>query len=74
MNDLRRMKFKVIHLKRMPIDIVGRRDDATVSFVIKHTSSSKNFNQKVEEARKIANIARTELIVVKDEEIVDFTP
>lgn len=74
MNDLRRMKFKVIHLKRMPIDIVGRRDYATVSFVIKHTSSSKNFNQKVEEARKIANIARTELIVVKDEEIVDFTP
>lgn len=72
MNDLRKMEFRVIHLKRMPVDIVGRRDDGTVSFVIKHTSSSRNFNQKVEEARKIANIARTELIVVKDEEIVDF--
>lgn len=74
MNDLRKMEFRVIHLKRMPVDIVGRRDDGTVSFVIKHTSSSRNFNQKVEEARKIANIAKTELIVVKDEEIADLAP
>ncbi len=73
MNDLRKMEFRVVHLKRTPVDIIGCRDDGTISFVVKHASSSRSFNQKVEEARKIANIARTELIVVKDEEMAGFT-
>ncbi len=65
---LHKMGYKVIHLKRTPIDIVGYKDDETISIVVKHFISERRFSIKVHEADKIIEIAGSKRYIVEGED------
>jgi len=71
-NYLRKKGYKVVHLRRTPVDIIGyRRKGGTISVIVKHFISERKFLLKVNEAEKIVSLTGSQRIVVEDEKDLD---
>lgn len=70
---LKKKGYKVVHLRRTPIDIIGyKRQENTVSVIVKHFISERRFFLKVNEAEKIISLTGSQRIVVKDEKDLEY--
>ena len=71
-NYLRKKGYRVVHLRRTPIDIIGyRRREDTVSVIVKHFISERRFLLKINEAEKIVSLTGSQRVIVEDEKDLD---
>ncbi len=71
MAKLEKKGFKVVHLKRTPIDLLARKGRETIAIIVKHFISDKKFKQKINEAEKIVSLTESKEIVLEKEDDVE---
>ena len=71
-NYLKKKGYKVVHLRRTPVDIVGyRRKEGTISVIVKHFISERRFMLKINEAEKIVSLTGSQRVIIEDEGDLD---
>lgn len=74
MEKLEEKGFKVIHLRRTPIDLLAKKRGEAIAIIIKHYTSDKKFKQKVNEAKKIVSqTSSKEFLIEKEDDIKNIT-